>query len=302
MATTKTKTKTPRTMRREGRPERHVPRKRFSQHFLAAPWAQKVVAAIQPAPGDVFVEIGPGTGALTLPLAASGAPVLAVEIDRDLSQDLAAAVPSNVTVFTGDFLHVDVLPLLSGLQPQRPADASDHSVVRRRFRIVGNLPYHLSSPMIAHLVRLHRQTGLFADATLMLQREVADRLVARPATRDYGSLSVLVQMHTQAVRLLELPPGAFRPAPKVRSSLIRLEFVPPVARVSDEPAFERLVKALFSQRRKTLLNALKRFDPTGAAVLAISGLDGRRRPETLQVTEIAGLAELFASVRRGAVL
>jgi 16S rRNA (adenine1518-N6/adenine1519-N6)-dimethyltransferase len=102
--------------------------------------------------------------------------------------------------------------------------------------------------------------------------------------------------------LLELPPGAFTPPPKVRSSLIRLEFRPPAARVVDDEAFERLVKALFSQRRKTLSNALKRFDPTGAAVLAISGLDGRRRPETLQVTEIAGLAELFASVKRTPVL
>jgi 16S rRNA (adenine1518-N6/adenine1519-N6)-dimethyltransferase len=302
MTTKTTKKKMPRTTRRERRPGRHVPRKRFSQHFLAPTWAQKVAAAVQPAAGDVFVEIGPGTGALTLPLAATGAPILAVEIDRDLSRDLAGRVPSNVTVYSGDFLHVDVLPLLSGLQPQRPADASHQAHVPRRFRIVGNLPYHLSSPMIAYLIRLHRQTGMFADATLMLQREVADRLVARPATHDYGSLSVLVQMHTQCTRLLELPPGAFTPPPNVRSSLIRLEFRPPVARVSDEPGFERLVKALFSQRRKTLLNALKRFDQTGAAVLAISGLDGRRRPETLQVTEIAGLAELFASVRRGAVL
>jgi len=299
--TRKTKT-TPRTMRRERPLGRHVPRKRFSQHFLAAPWAQKVVTAIQPAPGDVFVEIGPGTGALTLPLGATGAPILAVEIDRDLSRQLAAVVPSHVTVFTGDFLNVDVLPLLSGLQPQRPADSTDHSAAPRRFRLVGNLPYHLSSPMIAHLVRLHRQTGMFADATLMLQREVADRLVARPGTRDYGSLSVLVQMHTQSARLLDLPPGAFTPPPKVRSSLIRLVFGPPAAKVPDEVEFERLVKALFSQRRKTLLNALKRFDPAGAAVLAVSGLDGRRRPETLQVTEIAGLAQLFASVRRGAVL
>ncbi len=136
----------------------------------------------------------------------------------------------------------------------------------------------------------------------MLQQEVADRLVARPGTKNYGSLSVLVQLHTRTSRLFDLPPGAFSPPPKVRSTLLRMEFGPPAARVVDDAAFERLVKALFSQRRKTLSNALKRFDPTGAAVLAISGLDGRRRPETLQVTEIAGLAELFASVRRPAVL
>ncbi len=303
MTTSKTKhrTKTSRTSRND-RGARHVPRKRFSQHFLAPAWAQKVATAIQPAAGDVFVEIGPGTGALTLPLAATGAPILAVEIDRDLASRLAGGAPSNVTVMTGDFLKTDVLPMLSGLQPQRPADAHGGPAPSRRLRIVGNLPYHLSSPMIAHLIALHRQTGVFADATLMLQREVAERLIARAGTKEYGSLSVLVQMHTRSSRLLELPPGAFTPPPKVRSSLIRLEFRPPAARVVDDEAFERLVKALFSQRRKTLSNALKRFDPTGAAVLAISGLDGRRRPETLQVTEIAGLAELFASVKRTPVL
>jgi len=279
----------------------HVPRKRFSQHFLAAAWAQKVVAAIRPQPGDVFVEIGPGTGALTLPLAATGAPVLAVEIDRDLARRLAAQVPPHVTVLTADFLKVDVLSLLSGLAPQRTADSSEQPPPRR-LRIVGNLPYHLSSPMLAHLVKLHRQAGAFADATVMLQREVADRLVAPAGTRDYGALTVLVQMHARLTRLLDLPPGAFTPRPRVNSSVVRLAFGPPLARVTDDVRFEKLVKALFSQRRKTLTNALKRFDPTGPAVLAISGLDGRRRPETLQVAEIAGLAELFASVHRAAVL
>jgi 16S rRNA (adenine1518-N6/adenine1519-N6)-dimethyltransferase len=297
---TRSRTKQTTTRARERGP-RHVPRKRFSQHFLAPAWAQKVVAAIASVPGDIFVEIGPGTGALTRPLAATGAPILAVEIDRDLAARLAADLPPSVTVLTGDFLSTDVLPLLTGLQPQRPADSA-LATPPRRFRIVGNLPYHLSSPMISHLIGVHRATGLFADATLMLQREVADRLVARAGTRDYGSLSVFVQLHTQTSRLLDLPPGAFSPPPKVRSSLVRMAFVPPTARVADDQAFERLVKALFSQRRKTLANALKRFDATGGAVLAISGLDGRRRPETLQVTEIARLAELFASVKRGAVL
>ena len=280
----------------------HRPRRRFSQHFLAPAWAQRVVVAVAPVPGDVFVEIGPGTGALTLPLAATGAPILAVEIDRDLAQRLAAEVPSNVTVLTGDFLKADVVPLLSGLQAQRPPDSHPRETPPARYRIVGNLPYHLSSPMIAHLVALHRQTARFADATLMLQREVASRLAARPGTHDYGALSVLVQMHTVATRLLDLPPGAFTPPPKVRSTLIRLSFHPPVARVVDEPAFDRLVKALFSQRRKTLANALKRFDRAGPAVLEQSGLDGRRRPETLQVKEIARLAELLASIHRGPVL
>ena len=294
MKTTKT--------RERRRPGRHVPRKRFSQHFLASEWAKKVVAAIAPQPGDVFLEIGPGTGALTLPLAATGTPILAVEIDRDLAQRLAGQVPPHVTVLAADFLDIDVLPLLSGLAPQRTAESSSTAAPARRLRIVGNLPYHLSSPMLAHLVRLHRQTNAFADATVMLQREVADRLVAPAGTREYGALTVLVQLHARLTRLLDLPPGAFTPRPKVRSSVVRLAFGPPAARVTDDVRFERLVKALFSQRRKTLANALKRFDPTGPAVLAISGLDGRRRPETLQVAEIAGLAELFASVHRPAVL
>jgi len=279
-----------------------VVRRRFSQHFLAPAWARKVADAIQPQPGDVFVEIGPGTGALTLPLAATGSPVIAVEIDRDLARRLAAEVPPHVTVLTGDFLKVDVMPLLSGLAPQRTAESLERPAPPRRLRIVGNLPYHLSSPMLAHLIALHRRFGVFADATVMLQREVADRLLASPGSRDYGALSVLVQLYSRLTRLVDLPPGAFSPRPKVHSSVVHLVFGPAQARVTDDEGFERLVKALFSQRRKTLSNALKRFDRTGPAVLAISGLDGRRRPETLQVAEIAGLAELFTSVHRPAVL
>jgi 16S rRNA (adenine1518-N6/adenine1519-N6)-dimethyltransferase len=234
-----------------------------------------------------------------MPLAATGLPILAIELDRDLADQLAARVPPNVTVLTGDFLHTDVLPFLSGLGPQRPPGPSEPA---SRLRIAGNLPYNLSSPILFRLITLHRQTGLFADATVMLQREVADRLVARPGTKAYGALGVLIQMHARIERRLDLPPGAFRPAPKVHSTVVRLVFGPPLAQVTDDRAFESLVKSLFSQRRKMLANALKRFHPRGPAVLAASGLDGRRRPETLQVTEIARLAELFASAARPPVL
>lgn len=280
----------------------HRPRKRFGQHFLAPGWSRKVVDAIARVPGDVFVEIGPGTGAITMPLAAEGSPVLAVEVDRDLAADLAARVPRNVTLVTGSFLDVDIVPLLTGLEPQLTLEAAMAPRPARRFRIVGNLPYNLSTPLLVRLIELHRRTALFSDATVMLQREVADRLSARAGTKDYGSLTVMVQLYAQVSRLLELPPGAFSPPPKVRSSLVRLGFGPPAAKVADDREFERLVKALFSQRRKTLGNALKRYDPTGPAVLALAGFDPRRRPETLQVTEIARLAELFAAVRRPAVL
>lgn len=282
---------------------RHQPRKRYGQHFLLPGWAEKVVRAIDPVPGDVFLEIGPGTGALTLPLAATGFPILAVEIDRDLSKALAAQVPANVTLLTGDALKIDVVPYLTGLEPQRALDAGPAGQPpRRRFRVVGNLPYQISSPILFHLIELHRRERIFADATIMVQREFADRLTSRVGTKDYGVLGISAQMHARITRLLELPPSAFKPAPRVRSAVVRLAFGEPAAPVSDEPLFHALLRAMFSQRRKTLLNALKRFDPTAPAVLALCDIDPRRRPETLQVAEIARLADLFATVRRPVVL
>src|SRR5262249_22211404 len=154
-------------------------------------------------------------GALTLPLAETGAPILAVEIDRDLAADLASRVPPNVTLMTADFLSTDVLPFLTGLESQRPAGAAARP--NRRVPVVGNLPYNLSSPILFRLIDLYRRDGVIADATLMLQREVADRLLAGPGTKAYGTLTVSAQLHTRIARLLDLPPGAFRPAPKVHS-------------------------------------------------------------------------------------
>jgi 16S rRNA (adenine1518-N6/adenine1519-N6)-dimethyltransferase len=280
----------------------HRPRRRFAQHFLAPAWVGKVIAAIAPEAGDVFLEIGAGKGALTLPLSTTGAPMLAVEIDRDLVSALASRVPPNVTLISGDVLRLDLLPFLTGLEPQRPPGASPSAQTARRFRVVGNLPYSISSPILFRLLELQQRSGLFADATVMLQREVANRLLARAGTKAYGALTVHVQRLATVSRLLDLPPGAFSPAPKVHSSVVRLEFGPPAAHVSDAALFDRLVKGLFSQRRKTLANALKRFDRRGPAALALSRLDGRRRPETLQVTEIAKLAELLVSIRRAAML
>lgn len=289
--------------RRHGTSRPPRPRKRYGQHFLAPAWAQRVVGLVDAQPGDVFLEIGPGTGALTLPLAESGAPILAVEIDRDLVAALAPRVPRNVTVMSGDVLTTDALAVLSGLEPQRPPQAPPTEPgPARRFRIVGNLPYNIASPLLIRMIEWHRREGVFADAVVMVQREMADRLVARPGTKDYGVLTVMLNLHARITRVLDLPPSAFKPAPKVRSSVVRLEFGPPAVRIVDEPLFERMVKTMFGQRRKTLSNALKGFDPTAPAVLALAGIDGRRRPETLQLTEIARLAELFASVRQPRVL
>jgi 16S rRNA (adenine1518-N6/adenine1519-N6)-dimethyltransferase len=279
--------------RSKARPPRA--RRRFGQHFLAPQWAERVLTAIHPVPGDVFLEIGPGRGALTMPLAKTGAPILAVEIDRDLSEALRTRVPPNVTLLTGDILSLDVVPYLGGLQPQRPAGFTADEDVRRRVRIAGNLPYNISSPLLFWMIERAQRDAVFMDATIMLQREVADRLVARPGTKDYGVLTVLVRRHAAISRLLDLPPAAFTPAPKVRSSVVRLTFHPPSPAVRNEFEFPRMVKALFSQRRKMLSNALRHFDPAGPEVLARSGLDGRRRPETLQLEELTQLADLFAS-------
>jgi len=285
------------------RKKSHIaPRKRFAQHFLTSAWADRVVAAIDPHPGDAFLEIGPGTGSLTLPLAATGAPVIAIEIDRDLVQLLAERIPANVTLIGGDFLGLDPVPVLRGLEPQRMPGALESGRSPYRFRAVGNLPYNVASRIVIRLIELHRRQPLLTDATVMVQREVADRLLGRPGTKAYGVLTILTTVHATVTRLLELPPGAFLPRPKVHSTVIRLDFGPPAARITDEARFERMVKAMFSQRRKTLGNALKGFHRQSGDAIRQAGLDPRRRPETLQVTEIARLAETFASFHRPPML
>jgi 16S rRNA (adenine1518-N6/adenine1519-N6)-dimethyltransferase len=280
-------------------PRRH----RFGQHFLAAAWSERVLKAIAPEAGDVFLEVGPGRGELTLPLARTGVPILAVEIDRDLSAGLAPRVPPNVTLLTGDILSLDVIPYLGGLQPQRPAEMTPGKSPVRRVRVVGNLPYNISSPLLFWLIERARKDAAFADATVMLQREVADRLVARPGTKDYGVLTVLLRRQAEVIKVLDLPPAAFTPPPKVRSSLVRLTFHEATPRVPDEARFAAMVKGLFSQRRKMLSNAIKRFDPVlGPLALTRSGFDGHRRPETLQLEELARLAELLAGTPETRVL
>ncbi|MEO8071268.1 MAG: 16S rRNA (adenine(1518)-N(6)/adenine(1519)-N(6))-dimethyltransferase RsmA [Acidobacteriota bacterium] len=268
----------------------HSRRKRLGQHFLVPRWADRVVAAIAPQPGDVFLEIGPGEGALTLP------------IDRGLVETLARRAPPNVTVMSADVLEIDAVALLGGLGPQQPLRPGAAPPPPRRVRVVGNLPYAIVSPILFRLLEIHRRHGIIADATIMVQREVADRMTARPRSKNYGVLTITLALHTKITGLLQLPPGAFLPPPKVHSSVVRLEFGPPRVWVPDEPLFERMVKAMFSHRRKTLANGLKSFHPAAAAVLERAGIDGRRRPETLELSEIARLSELFSSADRLPVL
>jgi 16S rRNA (adenine1518-N6/adenine1519-N6)-dimethyltransferase len=278
------------------------PRQRFGQHFLTVPWARKVVTAIAAAPGDVFLEIGPGTGALTLPLAESGAPILAIDIDRDLVAALVTRVPPNVTLIAADVLQTNVMALLRGMAPQRPPASPAVPEPRRRYRVVGNLPYNVATPIIFRLIELHRHDAGLTDATVMVQREVADRMLAQPGRKAYGALSIFSQLHARVTRLLDLPPGAFVPAPKVRSTVVRLTFSAPAVKIVDDELFVRLVQTVFGQRRKTLKNALKPLTSSPAAMLEGAGIDPGRRPETLELAELARIVEQLAAAARTPML
>ena len=265
---------------RDGAPRAHRPRKRFGQHFLEEAWVRKLIDALDPAPGDTFLEIGPGRGALTIPLAARVGRIVAVEIDRDLAAALPARVPGHVRVVQGDFLDVDVDALLAG--------------ERRPVRAVGNLPYNVSSPILFKLLGAADEGRLIADATLMLQREVADRLVARPGTGEYGALAVQVAVVADVRRLLSLPPGAFRPPPKVSSAVVRLSFRPRTIDIGNPAVFERVVRGVFLQRRKTIVNAMTpvadSFGRSAGDLVRHAGVDPRKRPEALTVEELGRLS------------
>ena len=262
-------------------------RKRFAQHFLEPAWVAKLVDAAGISADDAVLEIGPGRGAITRPLAARARTLLAIEVDRDLAADLEAGKPANVTVVTSDVLSVDLSPILAAWLGAPPSS-------RNQVRVVGNLPYNISSPILFTLLDLASATGGVRDALLMLQKEVADRLVAKPGTGEYGVLTVLTAVHADVTRVLSLPPGAFRPPPKVHSAVIRLTFRPPKVDVGDPDAFVRMVRSTFTQRRKTLGNALKAYAAeTGTAARAAfeaTGIDPQRRPETLELAEFAALA------------
>ncbi len=258
-------------------------KRRYGQHFLQDAWADKLVGVIKPQSEDRFIEIGPGPGALTLRLAPRVSRVTAIEVDREMVATLEPNLHANVSLIQADFLDVNLAEIAEG----------------HRFRVAGNLPYNVASPILFRLLETHRKTGLPVDATLMVQREVADRLTASPGTREYGVLSIFVQMHCDVRRVLALPPGAFRPPPKVHSAVVHFLFRPPSVTVVDERVFEGMVRSMFTQRRKVLLNALRPYATARGTeardALASAGIDPRRRPETLQLTELSRLADYFAS-------
>ena len=261
-----------------------IARKRFGQHFLEPAWVVKVIDAIAPRASDQFFEIGPGRGALTRPLSERAAHVTAFEIDRDLAAGLRDTAPSNLHVVQGDFLDW-----------REPLEMAANAPIR----VAGNLPYNVASPIVFKLIELYDAGVPLTDATLMLQREVADRLVARPGTKEYGVLSVLVGLSASVDRLLALPPGAFRPPPKVQSALVRLRFHAPAPSPRDRHAFNDMVQAVFTRRRKTLSNALlacsSASGSAAATALSVAGIDGRRRPETLTLDEFVRLSDALGS-------
>jgi 16S rRNA (adenine1518-N6/adenine1519-N6)-dimethyltransferase len=255
----------------------HRPRKRFGQNFLADPsYAQRIVDAVDPHSGDNLVEIGPGLAALTGSLIERAGRMSAIEIDRDLAARLRERFPAGrLTLYEADALTFDFATLGDAL------------------RIVGNLPYNISSPLLFHLASYEAR---LRDIHVMLQREVVARMTASPGTPDYGRLSVMLQARFRVTRLFTVPAGAFRPAPKVESAVARL--VPlrdarPV--IADEALFSRIVAAAFGQRRKTLRNALAAI--ADEPVLRAAGIDPSVRGETLSVGDFVRLTSAASGSR-----
>jgi len=255
-------------------------RKRFGQHFLEPAWVAKLVSIVGPQADETFLEIGPGRGALTAALAPRVARLVAVEIDRDLAAALPERLPRPVRIVEGDFLDTDIAALLKG--ERLPA------------RVAGNLPYNVATPILARLLDAAEGGRVLADAVVMLQKEVADRVVARPGTADYGPLAVATALDADAEMVLTLPPGAFRPPPRVTSAVVRLRFRPPAVEVGDRAVFARLVRGAFQQRRKTILNALgppaETLGRRAADLLARAGVDPQIRPGDLPFEAYAALS------------
>lgn len=255
--------------------EKHQTRKRFGQNFLHdARVIEKIVRAVAPKSGDNLIEIGPGLGAITAPLLVASEHLTVVELDRDLAAGLAGRVtqPEKLTIVEADALKFDFLSLMTDDQPMR---------------IVGNLPYNISTPILFQLLQYGSKVQ---DMHFMLQKEVVDRIVASPNSKDYGRLSVMIQYYCKPEFLFEVPPGAFNPPPKVTSAVFRLTpYAQKPVIAKDEKNFASLVGHVFTQRRKTLRNSLKgRLDEQG--IIAV-GIDPMARPENLSMAQFVTLSD-----------
>lgn len=254
---------------------KHIPRKRFGQHFLTDESViHAIVSAINPKPGDMLVEIGPGLGALTKPLLERMPHLHVVELDRDIIARLKHTWPQDrLTLHEGDALKFDFGSL------------------GERIRVCGNLPYNISSPLLFHL---KDYADRIIDMTFMLQKEVVDRMVAAPSTPAYGRLSVMLQRRFDIESLFYVPPEAFDPPPKVDSAIVRMIPKPPGSYpVLDDANFAAIVTAAFSQRRKTLRNTLGKL--LGEEAFRKAGIDPGLRAENLWVSDYEKLALLKAA-------
>lgn len=260
----------------------------LGQNFLVdRHYQQRIVAALNPQPGETIIEIGPGRGALTQWLVESGATIVAIETDSDLLPFLEESFGSrdNFRLVSADALEFDFGSIAS---------------TENRARVIGNLPYNISTPLVSRLIDYR---AVISELVIMLQSEVVDRMVARPGGKEYGYLSVMVQLYSRVERLFDVPPGAFRPAPKVISTVCRarLSTGPSIA-VADERGFRETAQVIFAQRRKTLRNNLR----AGRTRLGISEMadlenalveceiDPGRRAETLSIAEIARLSDCIS--------
>lgn len=262
-------------------------KKGLGQHFLVEPRiVREIVDGAELGPGDVVVEVGPGIGTLTQALARHAGLVIALELDRALLPVLAETVGEypNVRVIQGDAMRVDLDELVAGQMPGL-ADLP-------RYKVVANLPYYITTPL---LMRFWESGYRIHSLVLMVQQEVAERILAAPGGKAYGALSVAAQYRTTPFLVTRVPPGVFIPPPEVASMVVRLVMrTEPAVAVPDEQLYFALVKAAFGQRRKTLLNALSNggFGPTKdewEEMLGDAHIDGRRRGETLSLQEFAAV-------------
>lgn len=257
------------------------PKKRLGQHFLHQPRViDRIIAALDPCPGEHIVEIGPGLGALTGPLLRVLGELDVVELDRDLAPKLVDRVGpcGKLRVHLADALEFDFCDL-----------GTDHT----KIRIVGNLPYNISTPLLFHLLD---QAHCIKDMVFMLQKEVAERIAAQPGGGVYGRLSVMIQCRCDVEVLFHVEPGAFSPPPRVRSTVLRLTPRPPPLTIHDDDLFSDLVKRAFLKRRKTLRNALQGL--IDEEEFRAAGVDPGLRPERLGVEEFIRLANTLVGKRR----
>jgi 16S rRNA (adenine1518-N6/adenine1519-N6)-dimethyltransferase len=248
-------------------------KKRFGQHFLHDPRViARILTALDPRPGDRIVEIGPGRGALTAPLIARIDRLDVVEIDRDVIEPLRAACGNapGLNIHLADALAFDFRTLAP---PQG------------RIRLVGNLPYNISTPLLFHLLA---QADAVQDMLFMLQKEVVDRMAAGPGEDAYGRLTVALAARAEVVHLFDVGPGAFNPPPQVDSAIVRLVPRPPPFEIVDARMFDQVVTAAFGQRRKQLGNSLRSL--ADAAIFGAVGIDPRERAEQLSAEDFARLA------------